>query len=53
MTEQQRAAHDRLTSQLPVRKVGDQSDPANWPERDRELSPDEMPYLLLANGWKQ
>lgn len=51
MTEAQRAAHERLTSQLPVRKVGDQSDPRNWTERDRELSPDEMPYLLLTD-WR-
>lgn len=45
MTAAQRAAHERLTAMLPVRTVGDMDDPANWPERDRELSPAELEYL--------
>jgi len=46
LTDAQRAAHERLLSRLPVRTVGDPSMPENWAERDRELSPDELPYLL-------
>lgn len=45
MTPEQREAHERLLSRLPVRFRGDASMPENWAQRDRELSPEELPYL--------
>ena len=48
MTHEQRAAHLRLLATLPVRTVAE--DPDRWDENDRQLSPEEMPYLHEGNA---
>ena len=48
MTDQQREAHQRLTRSLPVRTVAEEIE--NWPEKDRPLSEEELPYLLTGEA---
>lgn len=50
MTPEQRLAHERLQARIPVRTVVKDDHPLNedrpkWPEKDRELSPEERAYL--------
>jgi len=48
MSEEQKAAHLRLLAILPVRTVAEEVE--NWPESDRELSEEELPYLLAGEA---
>lgn len=48
VSEEQKAAHLRLLTILPVRTVAEEVE--NWPESGRELSEEELPYLLAGEA---
>lgn len=50
LTPEQSAAHQRMISTLPLRVVGMPDDPEDWPEAERNLSDDELPYLLASGA---
>ena len=50
LTAEQSAAHQRMIATLPLRIVGMPDDPEDWPESGRNLSDEELPYLLASGA---